>query len=79
MGKRKADDQSPALSAGRTLGPEENWLQDEDALAEALRIDDLRSDYCQKLEDRIAELSAELKVLRALLRRQEQPESEELG
>jgi uncharacterized small protein (DUF1192 family) len=73
MGKRKADDQSPALSAGETQVPE-NWLQDEDPLAEALRIDDLRSEYCQQLENRIAELSAEVEVLRALLRRKEQTE-----
>jgi hypothetical protein len=73
MGKRKADEQS-ALSAGKTQAPEENWLQDDDPLAEALRIDDLRSEYCQQLENRIAELTAEVKLLRALLRKQEQPE-----
>jgi hypothetical protein len=71
MGKRKADDRSGALSAEKTHAPEKNWLQDEDPLAEALRIDDLRSEYCQRLENRIAELSAEVKVLRALLRKQE--------
>ncbi len=72
MGKRKADDQSATFSAG-TQAPE-SWLQDEDPLAEALRIDDLRSEYCQQLENRIAELSAEVEVLRALLRRKEQPQ-----
>lgn len=74
MGKRKADDQTTALSAERTQAPEENWLRDEDPLAEALRIDDLRSEYCQQLENRIAELSAEVELLRALLRKQEQPD-----
>ena len=78
MRKRKADDQSAALSAEKTQAPEEDWLQDEDPLTEALRIDDLRSEYCQQLENRIAELSAEVEVLRALLRRQEQPGLETL-
>lgn len=73
MGRRKVDDQSAALSAEKTQAPEEDWLRDEDPLAEALRIDDLRSEYCQRLENRIAELSAEVGVLRALLRKREQP------
>ena len=76
MGKRKADDPSPALSGGKTQQPEEDWLHDEDPLAEALRIDDLRSEYCQQLENRIAELSAEVEVLRALLARKERAERE---
>jgi hypothetical protein len=74
MGKRRADDRWPAFSAEKAQTPEESWLQDEDPLAEALRIDDLRSDYCQRLENRIAELSAEVELLRALLRKREQPE-----
>ena len=73
MGKRKVDDQWAALSAEKTQAPEEKWRNDEDPLAEALRIDDLRSEYCQRLENRIAELTAEVKALRTLLRRQEQP------
>ncbi len=68
MGKRKADDRSAAISAENSHAPGERWLQDEDPLAEALRIDDLRSEYCERLEYRIAELSAEVEVLRALLR-----------
>ena len=79
MGKRKADDQSAALSAEKTRAQEEEWLQDEDPLTEALRIDDLRSEYCQQLENRIAELSAEVEVLRALLRKQEQPKERIAG
>lgn len=79
MGKRKADDQTTALSAEKTQVSGENWLQDEDPLTEALRIDDLRSEYCQRLEDRIAELSAEVKVLRALLRRREPPDERIAG
>jgi hypothetical protein len=74
MGKRKADDHTTALSAEKTQASEESWMRDEDPLAEALRIDDLRSEYCQRLENRIAELSAEVAVLRALLRRRGQPE-----
>jgi hypothetical protein len=73
MGKRKAGDHSAAISAENTQAPAENWLRDEDPLAEALRIDDLRSEYCQQLENRIAELFAEVEALRALLRKREQP------
>ncbi|MGA2713867.1 MAG: hypothetical protein ABSG41_12240 [Bryobacteraceae bacterium] len=36
-------------------------------LAEALRIDDLRSDYCEQLERRIAGQTAEINALRVLL------------
>lgn len=72
MGKRRADDQTTALSAEKTPASEESWLQDEDPLAEALRIDDFRSEYCERLENRIAELSAEVDVLRALLRKREE-------
>jgi len=59
MTQQKADDQTP------------DWLQAADPLAEALRIDDARSDYCQQLETRIAELSAEVEVLRGLLQQKE--------
>jgi hypothetical protein len=37
------------------------------ALAEALLIDDLRSNYCEELERRIAEQAAEIEALRRLL------------
>jgi hypothetical protein len=39
-----------------------------DPLTEALRIDDLRSDYCAQLESRIAAQTAEIEFLRMLLR-----------
>lgn len=47
---------------------EEVWLQDADPLTEALRIDDLRSTYCEQLEKRIAQQALEIEVLRRLAR-----------
>lgn len=42
-------------------------------LAEALRIDDLRSTYCEQLELRIAAQAAEIRALRGLLGLLRQP------
>jgi hypothetical protein len=62
MGDRRADDAPRSYRVGlQTLEP--NWLQSDDPLAEALRIDDLRSEYCEQLEARIACLNAEVETL----------------
>ena len=45
-----------------------------DPLAEALRIDDLRSAYCQQLEVRIAEQAAVIRLLQCMLMRVGIPE-----
>lgn len=42
---------------------------DTDPLAEALRIDDLRSEYCQRLELRIAEQQVEIETLRGIVQK----------
>jgi hypothetical protein len=42
-------------------------------LAEALKIDDLRSTYCEQLELRIAAQAAEIRALRGLLGLLRQP------
>ena len=42
-------------------------------LAEALRIDDLRSTYCEELELRVAAQAAEIRALRGLLGLLRQP------
>ncbi len=43
-------------------------------LTEALRIDDLRSAYCEQLEVRIAEQAAVIRLLQSLLARSEVPQ-----
>ena len=60
------------LSAMRitAFSADEVSLHGGDPLAEALRIDDLRSAYCEQLERRVARQAAEIEVLRELLLRQ---------
>ena len=43
------------------------WLDDSDPLALALRIDDERSDYCERLEQLVARRAREIADLRARL------------
>lgn len=43
------------------------WPQDADPLSEALRIDDVLSEYCERLEKRIAQQAMEIEVLRRRL------------
>ncbi len=45
-----------------------------DPLTEALRIDDLRSAYCEQLEGRIAEQAAVIRLLQSLLSLAEVPQ-----
>jgi hypothetical protein len=40
------------------------WLEDPDPLAAALRIDDLRSVYCERLEKLVDQLTLEIQKLR---------------
>jgi hypothetical protein len=49
------------------LSEDDNRPQDADPLAEALRIDDLRSTYCEQLEERIAQQASEIEALRRLV------------
>lgn len=53
----------PERSAN-TVVPKKNELRKEDPLAVALRIDDLRSSYCQALEEKIARQNEEIARLR---------------
>jgi len=56
-----------AIGFQHPLGEDSQGLATE-LLAEALRIDDRRSEYCESLEARIAEQAREISALRALLR-----------
>jgi hypothetical protein len=51
----------------QSLPGNQNCLTANDALAEALRIDDNRSDYCAQLEARIEEQASEIESLRQVL------------
>lgn len=50
----------------KTVPADEGWPRDADPLTEALRIDDLRSAYCEQLEKRIADQALEIEALRRL-------------
>lgn len=53
----------PQRNANTSIS-EKTELRKEDPLAVALRIDDLRSSYCQALEEKIARQSEEIARLR---------------
>jgi hypothetical protein len=61
------DDFLTALGISVPLGEEVDLLY-RALLEEALRIDDERSEYCQKLETRIAEQGAQIAELRRLMK-----------
>lgn len=62
--------ESFALNSGGSLEAETSL----NPIMEALRIDDLRSAYCEQLEVRIAEQAAVIRLLQLLLTRAEVPQ-----
>ncbi len=62
------DDEFLTAMRIRTLPADEGWTPGADPLIEVLRIDDLRSTYCEQLEKRIAQQALEIEALRRLVR-----------
>lgn len=61
------DDEFLTAMRIRTGPANETWPQGADPFIEVLRIDDLRSTYCEQLEKRIAQQALEIEALRNLV------------